>query len=111
LPCRGEKIGTEAPDHKGIPAACGAPNGGYADRSAGHSIEWNDDATHMLNDRPAVRAQEEYNKAIIAFGKGKPAHAAYFLGAMAHYIGDVSQYGHSFRDEVHHGDYETWARS
>jgi hypothetical protein len=63
----------------------------------------------MLNDRPAVRAQEEYSKAAIAFGKGKPAHAAYCLGAMAHYIGDVSQYGHSFRDEVHHGDYESWA--
>jgi hypothetical protein len=28
---------------------------------------------------------------------------------MAHYIGDVSQYGHSLRDEVHHSDYEVWA--
>lgn len=63
----------------------------------------------MLNDRAAVRAQEEYNKAVIAFGEGKPAHAAYFLGAMAHYIGDVSQYGHSFKTEVHHADYEVWA--
>ena len=43
------------------------------------------------------------------FFQGKPAHAAYFLGAMAHYIGDVSQYRHDYPDEVHHGDYEQWA--
>jgi hypothetical protein len=28
---------------------------------------------------------------------------------MAHYIGDVSQYGHDYPDEVHHSDYESWA--
>jgi hypothetical protein len=28
---------------------------------------------------------------------------------LAHYIGDVSQYGHSWAHEVHHGDYESWA--
>jgi hypothetical protein len=27
---------------------------------------------------------------------------------MAHYIGDVSQYGHSIPSEVHHSDYEGW---
>ena len=102
-------IGTEAPDHKGIPASCGAPNIGYDDRSLGHSVKWNSAATHMIVDRPAVRAQEEFNKAVVAFGQGKPGHAAYFLGAMAHYIGDVSQYGHNIPNEVHHGDYEAWA--
>ena len=30
---------------------------------------------------------------------------------MAHYIGDVSQYGHAWRDEVHHGNYERWVAS
>ena len=49
----------------------------------------------MLNDRAAVRAQEEDGKAVIAFGQDDPGHAAFFLGAMAHYIGDVSQYGPS----------------
>jgi hypothetical protein len=75
----------------------------------GHSVKWNTAVTEMTVDRPAVRAQEEYEKAVIAFSQGKPAHAAYFLGAMAHYIGDVSQYGHDYPDEVHHGDYEAWA--
>lgn len=102
-------IGTEAPDNRAIRLSCGVPHRGYDDRSRGHSIEWNAAVTEMLNDRPAVRAQEEYDKAVIAFHQGEPAHAAFYLGAMAHYIGDVSQYGHSWRNETHHSDYETWA--
>ena len=27
---------------------------------------------------------------------------------MAHYIGDVSQYGHTIPSETHHSDYEGW---
>jgi hypothetical protein len=50
--------------------------------------------------------QEEYNKAAIAFRQGNPRAAAFYLGAMAHYIGDVSQYGHSVPFEAHHSDYE-----
>ena len=102
-------IGTEAPDNRTIRLACGVPHRGYDDRSLGHSVTWNASATMMTNDRPAVRAQEEYAKAVIAFGQGKPAHAAFFLGAMVHYIGDVAQYGHSWPNEKHHSDYETWA--
>jgi hypothetical protein len=102
-------IGTEAPDHKGIPASCGAPIIGYNDCTLCHSVEWNTAVTQITVDRPAVRAQEEHEKAVIAFAQGKPAHAAYFLGAMAHYIGDMSQYGHDYPDEVPHGDYELWA--
>lgn len=104
-------LGTEAPDNRTISTACASPNRGYDDRSRGHSIEWNDVATEMLNDRAAVRAQEEYAKAVLAFQQEEPGHAAYYLGAMAHYIGDVSQYGHSWRDETHHGDYESWTSS
>jgi hypothetical protein len=63
----------------------------------------------MITDRPAVRAQQEYDKAVIAFNQGKLGHAAFFLGAMGHYIGDVCQYGHNYRDEVVHSAYEKWA--
>ncbi len=104
-------LGTEAPDNRTIPTSCNGPNRGYDDRSRGHSIEWNVGATQMVNDRAAVRAQEEYGKAVIAFGQGEPGHAAFYLGAMAHYIGDVSQYGHSWAAEQHHGDYERWVAS
>ena len=99
-------IGTEAPDFKLIPPACQTPHRGYDDRSLGHSVEWASDGSGMVNDRAAKRAQEEYNKAAIAFRQGNPRAAAFFLGAMAHYIGDVSQYGHTVPNETHHSDYE-----
>ena len=102
-------VGTEAPDHRLIPMSCGVPHRGYDDRSLGHSVEWNTGATEMTNDRPARRAQEEYSKAVIAFEQGQLAHAAFFLGAMAHYIGDCSQYGHNYPEEKNHGNYEAWA--
>jgi hypothetical protein len=60
----------------------------------------------MVKDRAAQRAQEEYNKAAIAYRQGNSRAAAFHLGAMAHYIGDVSQYGHSVPNETHHSDYE-----
>jgi hypothetical protein len=108
-------LGTEAPDNREIPTECGAPHNGYDDRSSGHSVEWNSSfsdfattANGQKKDRAARRAQEEYNKGVIAFQQGKPADAAFFLGAMAHYIGDVSQYGHSVPNETHHSDYEGW---
>ena len=91
---------------------------GYGDTGSGHSVDWNADHTAwelrddgMLQDRAARRAQEEYNKAVIAVQQGNESDAAFFLGAMAHYIGDVSQYGHSGPGENHHSDYEGWASS
>jgi hypothetical protein len=101
-------LGTEAPDNRHIPDECGAPNNGYDDRNLGHSVEWNEDHSEMVETRAARRAQEEYSKAIIAFEEGNPGAAAFYLGAMAHYVGDVSQYGHTYPDEVHHSDYEGW---
>ncbi len=99
-------LGTEAPDNKKIPASCAAPNTGYDDRNKGHSIKWNSDWTAMEVDRAASRAQEEYDKAGRAFQQGDRQDAAFYLGAMAHYVGDVSAYPHSIPNEQHHGDYE-----
>ncbi len=84
------------------------------DRRKGHSVDWEADGSGFLveddkrHDRAAVRAQDEYYKAAIAYLDGDNNAAAYYLGAMAHYIGDVSQYGHSIPDEEHHSDYESW---
>lgn len=107
-------LGTEAPDNNEIPAACGAPDpsNGYDDRIRGHSVEWAADwsgfavVNGVLKDRAARRAQEEYDKAGQAFQSGDARAAAYYLGAMAHYMGDASQYGHSVPFEDHHSDYE-----
>jgi hypothetical protein len=101
-------LGTEAPDFKGIPTACQTPNHGYDDRNQGHSVEWAANWSKMTKDRAATRAQEEYNKAALAYRQGNPRAAAFYLGAMAHYIGDVSQYGHTIPSETHHSDYEGW---
>lgn len=101
-------LGTEAPDNRKITSACKAPNNGYDDRSKGHSVEWSEDFSKMIKDRAAARAQEEYDKAALAYQQENKSAAAYYLGAMAHYIGDLSQYGHAVPFEKHHGDYEGW---
>ncbi len=103
-------LGTEAPDNDDIPAECGAPNTGYDDRRRGHSVNWGDGSDEMTEDRAAFRALEEYDKAVDAFADGDSSATAFYLGAMAHYIGDVSQYGHTCRCEEHHSDYENWAK-
>jgi len=103
------RIGTEAPDYDLIEPACGAPNRGYRDTGKGrHDLRWSDDFARVTYDHPARRAQEEYDKAAAAFRSGKPGNAAYYLGAVAHYVGDLSQYGHAIKGERHHHDYEEW---
>lgn len=100
-------LGTEAPDNRHIPIECNTPHSGYDDRGKGHSVEWSADWT-MINDRPAVRAEEEYQKAVAAYRNNNFSAAAFYLGAMAHYIGDVTQYGHSVPFENNHSNYESW---
>jgi len=103
------RIGTEAPDYDLIEPACGAPNRGYRDTGKGrHDLRWSDDLARVTYDHPAVRTQEEYDKAVAAYGAGRPGDAAYYLGAVAHYVGDLSQYGHNMKGERHHADYEEW---
>lgn len=101
-------IGTEAPDYAKIEAFCGAPNRGYNDTGQGrHDLRF--DANGGITRRlPAQRAQEEYEKAVQAYRAGRPDHAAYFLGAAMHYIGDLAQFGHTIKGEIHHADYEAW---
>ena len=103
-------LGTEATDNDDIPDECGAPNNGYDDRRYGHSVDWNDSHSVMHGTRAAARAQEEYDRAGDAMEQGDTTAAAFYLGAMAPYIGDVSQYGHSYPKEAHHGDYENWVK-
>ena len=102
-------LGTEAPDNSRIPVECEAPNTGYDDRRKGHSVEWS--GTRMVKDRAAVRAREEYQKAVKAIREGRDSDAAFHLGAAGHYIGDSGQYCHAipFEKKRHHSGYETWA--
>jgi hypothetical protein len=104
-------LGTEAPDNLQIHSSCAGPHRGYGDAGPGHTIEWRNDMSGFVANRDgaARRAREEYVKAANAFENGERGHAAFFLGAMAHYIGDVSQFGHTYPDEVIHSPYESWA--
>lgn len=104
-------IGTEAPDYDSIMMSCGVPNSGYDDNGGGrHDLRFTND--HVISkDIAAVRSQEEYEKAVSAYRDGRPGHAAYYLGAAAHFIGDLSQYGHTIKGEVHHADFEEWVGS
>lgn len=106
-------LGTEAPDNRKIPDECGAPNKGYDENGSEHSVKWEADGSGFAKknnrylDRAGKRAQEEYIKAEIAYGQGRFSDAAFFLGAMAHYLGDVSQYGHCVDYEGrNHNSYE-----
>ena len=101
-------IGTEAPDYAKIVTYCGAPNRGYNDTGGGkHDLRFDIWGT-VTRDTPAARAEQEYAKAAEAFRAGNPGHAAYYLGAAVHYIGDLSQYGHTISGEAHHADFELW---
>jgi hypothetical protein len=102
-------LGTEAPEHADIPVACAAPNTGYGDR-LGIAEQWSDDSTETKVNRAGMRAQQEYDNAVDAFADGDPAAAAYYLGAMAHYIGDVGQHGHAYPDERQRAAYSRWIK-
>jgi hypothetical protein len=75
------------------------------DRSRGHSIEWDANAAEMLNDRAAVRAQEEYAKAVIAF---QQAHSVTRRTIWPRWPTTSAT---SASTGIHHGDYESWAAS
>ncbi len=101
-------IGTEAPDYADIRQKCGIPNSGYNDTGKGrHDLRF-DDFGNVTYDNPAMRAGQEYGKAIAAFRDGRADYAAFYLGAAMHYIGDMSQYGHTVKGETHHHDFEAW---
>lgn len=101
-------IGTEAPDYANLLQECSLPNRGYDDTGKGrHDLRF-DDFGNVIYDHPAVRADEEYKKAVAAFRNGQAGHAAYYLGAAMHYIGDMSQFGHTIKGETHHHDFEAW---
>jgi hypothetical protein len=44
--------------------------------------------------RAAQRARQEFDKAVAALHAGQKQKAAFFAGALAHYVGDLSQFCH-----------------
>ncbi len=94
-------LGTEAPD-----------NPYYIGDSTNHHIYYYSGGS-VQDDVCANRAKAMYDLALPRIESGDYSVAAYYIGAMAHYISDVGVFGHTmgadtdWGTEVHHSDYES----
>lgn len=97
--------GTELPDNGGAPD-------GIGDTTKHHIYYWSNGS--LQDDDSAVRASEEYYKALSFLESGDLAAAAKTAGIMSHYIVDVTVFGHvmgaatDWGSETHHSDYEAY---
>ncbi len=109
-------LGTEAPDNDRIPTECRVAGRGYKDRE-NHKIVWSalEEDFAQLNGRllngAAVRAQEEYNKALVAYFTRSYDKSAYYLGAASHYIANACQWGHTLFKTKNHYKFGRWVNS
>lgn len=103
-------IGTEAPDNGFRPDDA---EGTYPDALQCHCIRFEADGD-VARDRAELRTREEFDKAVAALDEGDRSLAAFYAGALAHYLGDLSQFCHVMGtgshwgpdDDVLHGNYE-----
>lgn len=84
-------LGTEAPDLGALASLKAGP--GYKDTARCHCVLY-DKNKDVVRDWAAKRVQEEFDKAREARARGNTRLAAFYAGAMAHYLGDLSQFMH-----------------
>ena len=89
----------EAPDNGLKPSNA---EGAYQDASACHCILF-DENGNVTKDRAELRVRQEFDKALQALANGKPALAAFYAGALAHYTGDLGQFYHIMGSQSHWG--------
>ena len=101
--------GTELPDNDQAPD-------GIGDARFTHHIYFFANGS-VQDDAAAVRARDEYAKAVSAFNAGNLSQAAKLLGVVTHYISDMAVFGHvmgastAWGTEVHHtDDYEPYVQ-
>ena len=93
-------IGTEAPD-----------NGAYIGDSYNHHVYFGSSG-EIQSDVAATRARSMYQSALVFIRQSDFEKAAYYAGAMAHYISDLGAYGHTMGNRTvwgtspHHEGYE-----
>lgn len=90
-------LGTEAPD---VGPKIGGVGSGYHDTGACHCILF-DTAGGVTRDRAELRVRQEFDKAKQAKANGDNRKAAFYAGAMAHYLGDLSQFCHIMGHQSH----------
>ncbi len=101
-------VGTEAPDNSGVSMTLdGTSVTGFGD-TVYHHIYYNEDGTITNNEDDAgIRAKWCGDQADVAMDAQKRELAAFYLGAMAHYIADLGVFAHVM-DGVgsEHGSFE-----
>ncbi|UYP47832.1 hypothetical protein NEF87_004117 [Candidatus Lokiarchaeum ossiferum] len=86
-------VGTEAPDNSGINIVLdGSTIEGFGDTTY-HHVYFYENGT-VLEDDSAVRAKWCGDWADVSFSAGDFDKAAFYLGAMTHYIADLGMYAH-----------------
>ena len=94
-------LGTEAPD-----------NTEYIGDSITHHHVYFYASGNLQDDKSALRSSQMYQVALGYLTVGDYENAAYYIGAMTHYIADVGVFGHTmgsgtdWGSETHHSDYE-----
>jgi hypothetical protein len=98
-------LGTEAPD-----------NSAYIGDSTNHHVYYYSSGD-LQDGKSAIRASQMYQIALGYLASQDSSNAAYYIGAMTHYIADVGVFGHTmgsgtdWKSEVHHSDYENTIQS
>jgi len=92
-------LGTEAPD-KGTTATT---EPGYRDLGQCHCVLFDRSGT-VTRDHAELRVRQEFDRARRALAAGKPGMAAFYAGAMAHYLGDLSAFYHMMGKQSHWGE-------
>ncbi len=115
-------LGTEAPDNAGVSDILnGETVEGFGDTSSHHNY-YKEDGTYIYGENDSsIRAKEMGGNATYYFLEGKLDLAAFFIGAMTHYISDLAVFCHVARNNVdpypltdfddNHSQYESYIRS
>jgi hypothetical protein len=104
-------LGTEAPDNPGINTNFdGTPVTGFGDTNHHHVYHNIDGSIYYNEDDSAVRAKWCGDQADVALSEQKYDLAAYYLGAMTHYIADMGVYAHVSPNNVppYNVDFDTY---
>ncbi|MBN1802473.1 MAG: hypothetical protein JW891_13260 [Candidatus Lokiarchaeota archaeon] len=115
-------LGTEAPDNAGVNDVFDGENvKGFGDTSLHHNYYKEDGSIVYEEDDSSSRARLMGQWASGNFSEGKLDLAAYYIGAMTHYISDLAVYAHIARNNVdpypstdfdeHHAQYESYIQS
>lgn len=104
-------LGTEAPDNQRIAREfLGVQNAlCYGDQSQHNNYYDINDA--LINDSASFRAQEEFDKSLEALVRPDLQKAAFYAGAMTHYIADLAVWAHVMgneerEDPLRHAEFE-----